>query len=213
MRRVTNGFFDGANPNYSTEQFPTNICYDSTGDYNVKLVAHNGSLTDTAIMYSVIGVYPIPEPIIVVSTDTLLCTNEPSGSDYRWFYNGAVLLEDTFAEYIATVSGTYMVQVTTMQGCIGFDTVSIDISVGISEVDEGNFIVYPNPANDLVTIYGNDLVGNSLTIYNTLGQEVKNSFINRQAIIDVHDFPAGVYTIMLESKSGFYVRKLTIEHR
>ncbi len=50
--------FAGANPGISTDQHPDNICYNSSGTYDVELIAYNSSGSDTSHITAYITVDP-----------------------------------------------------------------------------------------------------------------------------------------------------------
>ena len=68
-----------------------------------------------------------------------------------------------------------------------------------------DFIIYPNPANDFLNIQTN--AGEyQVTIYNSLGQEVKHKK-NTEGAIDVLNLPNGVYFVQIESIYGKTTKK------
>ncbi len=87
--------------------------------------------------------------------------------------------------------------------------------VGINELSNKlNFSVYPNPANDVVTInFENGISSNmTLTIYNSIGAAVKMMTLNQnQQQINVSDLSNGLYMVELKSTNGISKRKLTIQ--
>ncbi|MFM2226592.1 MAG: hypothetical protein RJA07_2794 [Bacteroidota bacterium] len=86
------------------------------------------------------------------------------------------------------------------------DVSLIDLDeVGIEEVEKNKLIVYPNPANEWLTINDNWLTINTIEITDVLGrvmvslsnhinQQIKNSF-TQQLQIDVSILPNGIYFI------------------
>lgn len=72
-------------------------------------------------------------------------------------------------------------------------------SVGIAELQNGTFNVYPNPAIDALNL-PQGFVGTYM-IYSTNGQLMGSGSANGQAL-DVQVLPAGVYAIVLNSEAG-----------
>ena len=65
---------------------------------------------------------------------------------------------------------------------------------GINEDAEQNVGVYPNPANEKITIEAQNI--ESVSITNVMGQKVYETSVNDDnMVIDVNDFPAGIYMI------------------
>ena len=78
--------------------------------------------------------------------------------------------------------------------------------VGVNENSPENnpFIVYPNPANDFITINFNlTQTENAIRIYNSLGQEIsKLTSQNTSEKIDISEFPSGMYLIKV-NENGY----------
>jgi hypothetical protein len=68
--------------------------------------------------------------------------------------------------------------------------------IGIKENTSGNFEIYPNPANDFLTIVLDKAGNNSVEIANTLGETVKQISCNEtQNKITISDLASGVYYV------------------
>jgi uncharacterized repeat protein (TIGR01451 family) len=68
--------------------------------------------------------------------------------------------------------------------------------------------IYPNPANDVLTIDADEHVYRSFTVANTMGQTmIEQDIHNTQTTISVKLFPAGIYYITLKGSCGSEVRK------
>jgi hypothetical protein len=88
--------------------------------------------------------------------------------------------------------------------------------VGIFEQEKNAFLfsVYPNPANNLLTVNLEDAINKNLnlTIYNAIGAVMKTISIQQnQQQIDVSDLSNGFYLMELKSPNGHSMQKLTIE--
>jgi len=65
-------YFEGAEPDSSTDQNPTGITYTLPGNYDVTLIACNAFGCDTVVMENSIRVFQTPEtPLISLGSDTL----------------------------------------------------------------------------------------------------------------------------------------------
>lgn len=83
------------------------------------------------------------------------------------------------------------------------DTASIEITVttGINEAGEASLSIYPNPAQQLITIEGEGMT--SITIYNTLGQKLTSiPAQNGKNAVNVADYAEGLYTLQIERTNG-----------
>ena len=87
-----------------------------------------------------------------------------------------------------------------------------------------DFLLYPNPTSGQLTIAWDSLAGSNIIVYDVLGREVSNYLIpdnltgvygknNNTAIIDVSRLAAGMYIMVVESKSGVRVGKKFIVER
>ncbi len=95
-------------------------------------------------------------------------------------------------------------------------TVSVDLEcVGIEENNSAqNMMMYPNPANDAVTVKMSGSDNYSLKLVNVLGAVVYSENVAKGTdvkTIDVSSMPKGVYFLTLESGAGKTSRKLIIE--
>lgn len=81
----------------------------------------------------------------------------------------------------------------------------------VAEMNDGDFTVYPNPSNSLVTIT-TDGTADKLNVFNAAGQIVA-SFINPAATetIDVASLPAGIYVIQVTKDGVVTQDKLVVE--
>lgn len=123
--------FGGATPQSSNEQHPENICYNSTGDYQVRLIVGNSVGKDTA--YGTVHV--VPPPNANAGRDTTICVGDAvqlsatGGGTYSWS-PGATLSCTDCPNPIArpTQTTTYRVVVTDRNGCFDFDDVTISVA-------------------------------------------------------------------------------------
>jgi hypothetical protein len=128
-------FFEGAVPAYSTEKNPQNICYPTSGNFGVMLVAHHGAYSDTAYMPGLIEVYASPVFSIEQNGNTLTCSLSGGSYGYQWYYNGAPIIGANGVSYTATMDGTYTLVVSTAQLCKASQSINVTVT-GIADVEE-----------------------------------------------------------------------------
>jgi len=137
----------------------------------------------------------------------------PTISTYTWS-NGT----NAFSIYVnPTVTTTYTVLATNNVGCSSSGTVTQIVSncstVGINEIDNNNTIsIYPNPANDFMTIEVTELVevADATTIYiiNALGEMVLTEKVtSSNTTLNTSNLTNGIYFIKVESKNGSAIKK------
>lgn len=82
-------------------------------------------------------------------------------------------------------------------------------TVGIDKFVLENFNIYPNPATDVINIcLENNLILQKVTLYNNLGQIVKES---NQEIIDVSGLTKGLYFVEVETNQGKASKKVIVK--
>ena len=87
--------------------------------------------------------------------------------------------------------------------------VTLDFT-GVSESQDVNVSVYPNPANDVLTINTNG--GNfKYQLINSLGQVVRNGNANNKAYVKVSDLNKGIYFLNIMTGSGVTTQKVVVE--
>lgn len=86
-------------------------------------------------------------------------------------------------------------------------------TTGISEtLTENTFLVYPNPANEMVTI-GNLPSGSILNITDITGKVIYNAVIkNEQTTINTTDFVNGIYILQVSNNGIVSTKKLVVNN-
>ena len=82
---------------------------------------------------------------------------------------------------------------------------------GVENNAEQNIGIYPNPANEKITIEAQNIERVSIT--NVMGQKVYEQSVNNDnMVIDVNDFPAGVYMINVITDEYETTKRISIVH-
>ena len=84
---------------------------------------------------------------------------------------------------------------------------------GIDKIIKASDIkIYPNPANDAITVETAGGKFDQLTFFDIQGKVIYQSHIEKgKAIIDVKDLPAGVYIVNLKGEAGSISKKVMVE--
>lgn len=81
------------------------------------------------------------------------------------------------------------------------------LSLGVKEEKEVTYSIYPNPANNLLSIIGN-FNNTKVEICNAIGQRIYSNKINNSNLsIDISDFDNGIYFVNIDNK----IEKLIIQ--
>ncbi len=85
--------------------------------------------------------------------------------------------------------------------------------VGVEEVSEMSFSVFPNPVNDLLTIKLSSHSDFSLTITDILGKQVltENYSSTSSTTINVGDFPEGIYMLQLNTGENVFYERVIVK--
>ncbi|MBI2281820.1 MAG: T9SS type A sorting domain-containing protein [Bacteroidetes bacterium] len=102
------------------------------------------------------------------------------------------------------------------KGTVGaslYYAVALDSANSINELEQKDFVLYPNPASDFITIafdQEKNVKGN-LKIVNLLGKVVYESHINEATTrIDINPFASGIYYLIIESSGLNQIQKFVV---
>ena len=83
-------------------------------------------------------------------------------------------------------------------------------SYGIEDIADNGMTVFPNPANDYVTVTAPDL--NGVVLYNALGQEVMKAIATHGICnLDLSGLQRGLYLIKADTSTGNSIQKLILK--
>ncbi len=81
----------------------------------------------------------------------------------------------------------------------------------IAEIEKPQLIIYPNPAQNYITINGNNSLLQSISIISLTGQQVfVGNYANDKNVMINTNFAPGIYTIAIHTNKGLYRQKLFI---
>jgi hypothetical protein len=159
----------------------------------------NNTLTFTSI--------DLPIAEIVYGDVTLTTTT--TFSSYQWYLNGVLIDGATDQTYVPTIQGEYYC-VVTANNCLVTSNVIIAPFLSNSSFEHNNTIkLFPNPANDMITISFEGEFEENYSIINTMGQIVANGkeITNEKQIrISVSNLNTGNY--ILQMKINVIVEKI-----
>ena len=214
--------FPGGSPAFSTQQNPSGITYNTVGLYDVTLIVSNANGLDTLVKTNYIEVLAgsggsapacdflasatqVPEGTPVDFLDLTL--NSPTS--WTWLFPGgnpAFSTDQSPIDIYYNTAGTYDVTLITSNGN-GTDTlvktnyIEVVSTIGVQEYKEGQVRVYPNPANDRLTV---ELTQIELPCFFALkdmqGRTVYNTVVNAEKLeIDLSTYAKGIYLIRVNN--------------
>ena len=169
--------FTGGTPASSTAVNPSNICYNTAGEYAVQLNATNigGFSTKNKISYITVSALPAI-PTITSSGNTLTASN---GDTYQWKLNGSPISMAIAATHVVTVDGNYTVTITDLNGCSATSAIYVVSTTDLqTNMDEFlNVSIYPNPFSTsaiikIQTTRAKQIPEMDFYLYDLLGKEV-----------------------------------------
>jgi len=208
--------FPGGTPSASTDQNPSQICYQVPGVFDVTLITTNANGNDTLTLNNYITVNPTPPfPTITQAGYTLTSS---SAYSYQWQFNSVNIPGATNQSYTILQTGYYTVIVGDSNGCANSFTVYVLISGIADMVGDENISIYPNPSSGSFMVeWLNGLMAGevSIDVVNTLGQTIFSSTKNISPSpfkkeIDLSDAARGVYFIEIKTEKEFIRKKILI---
>lgn len=131
-----------------------------------------------------------------------LAVNSTTGAWAADYLNVTVMVNG------AIVQALELVENGTLQIGVGTDCV-----VGVNENEAANWMVYPNPANDIIQLRGTDSENVSIHVYNSLGALVTSEKVTTlQHSLSVANWPAGYYTVVINDNGKMLTTPVAIVH-
>lgn len=191
-------------------------CYGVTADTsNVIVITVNAHITP-AITISGPPVASVGSAVVL--TGTVL--NAGSSYSVRWIKNGILSGTTSTPSFTYTKgAGTDIITATVTSlspGCYnisGSNVVTVSDVVGISAVTDMRQInVYPNPANETVTVYGLS-VNDRICIMDAVGRKVYESALatTNEQNIDVRNLVPGSYIIRIYNENNYTVATVKLQ--
>jgi len=187
--------------------------YQSTaGTYYNTLTNINGC---DSIIAAILTVNQLPT--VNLGADTMICNGCSITLDAgAGFTNYDWLTGESTQTINVDSAGTYIVEVIDANGCVGGDTIVVDIASGVGElsIDE-NINIYPNP-NTGQFILEMDLQKNtsiSIKLYQITGQFIfKEDISNANGIysqqIDLSNHAKGMYYVQIVTNNKVFTKKV-----
>ncbi len=187
-------------------------------DYVVFVTDLNGCVeTDT------VNVEVNTAPSIITNDDFTICRGDSitltaeGGINYVWSPDplfGCGICSS--AEFVPTITTTYLVQGFDANGCSATDfvTVTVDICNGIENILADQINIYPNPAKKIIFVSsdpGLEII--SVEIMNIAGEKVRSNIIINNSINEIHlsELPSQPLIIQVLTNKGAINKMIIIE--
>lgn len=151
---------------------------------------------------------PAPAFSFTVTGATVNFTNTTSGAGntYSWNFGDGNNSSLTSPSHTYTANGTFNVclYVTSSDGCVTVDCQSVTITgVGVEEITNSDFRIYPNPASNIVNVVSDDKIS-SYSITDITGRIITNqkNVLKNSVIISVDQLNGGAYFLQVQTING-----------
>jgi hypothetical protein len=122
-------------------------------------------------------------------------------STFQWFLNGNLIANETSSTIEISQNGMYTVEVTNAWGCNTSDQLEV-INLGEATISSIKFSVFPNPADQILTIQSKDNTPISIRIFDVSGKLIKSESSNATLTnIEVDEFTSGLYFLEIKSEN------------
>lgn len=155
--------------------------------------------------------FELSEEMICDNAGGLSLSASPTGGVFSGEgVSGSVFTPEVGMNELHDITYSY----TNESGCTSQSTQSIfvDNCSGVDEMESFSFVLYPNPAEDRLTITADVQGGYTLMIVNAHGQLVRKlSISSPMSVIDITDLSAGVYELVLMQNGEMMVKRFVKE--
>jgi len=93
-------------------------------------------------------------------------------------------------------------------GMMGSFKVIDTTATSISEIEKNNFAVFPNPANDFLTITSADNKIFSVIIFNSLGEKIYSAQATTNLNVETVNFSSGLYFVQIIADKKSFTKKI-----
>jgi len=205
----------GATYHWSNGSTADTLQVNAAGTYYVTASAQGCAVADTIV----IAIDPLPVISTINTTGTAPTINftasVQNATSYSWDFGDNTSATTAAPTHTYTANGSYTVQLIAANDC-GSDTLTKTLTIsglGISTITaDKDLNIYPNPANDVVSIENNSTARlETLSVINSLGIVVLRQPLNgKKEMVKLSDLAAGIYTFMIGTDQGFVTRKIVL---
>lgn len=189
----------------------SHVVYQS-GIYDVIAINPTGCVSFSDTLTAVYCNLLMNPSISLNSANDLVLANYPASSSIQWFLDGVLIPNQQNDTLSPQTNGTYSVLITDLFGC-SYETSDFQLALSIDEYATGNWLMYPNPVKDILTIQVEELLlGATIELLDLNGRNLKSARISSLiSHFDIQDFPSGVYFIRINLTNQIQLKKIVIE--
>lgn len=156
-----------------------------------------------------------PDPVILTNTPVCeggyILLNEQNPASVSWMWTGPAGFTSTQqnpAIFNATLAneGYYSVQISDSMGCIGMDSVFVDVNTctGVDEIYVNEFKFYPNPAHDRLNVEWQMPQKGTIECVGIDGRQHLKVFVagETKLTLDIKSLESGIYILKFIDNQG-----------
>lgn len=203
----------GATPytyNWSNNSTDEDIIYLPGGTYSVTVTDDDGCVASqsatvtepSALQINVDNV----APGATVGSVSISVTGGTQPYDYLWS-PGNETTEDVSN---LPCNNQYTIVVTDANFCAKSEVAFVECLVSVNDFDADLLKVYPNPTNDIIYVETKNDIEISLSIFNSIGENIFQKNIIGKDFIDVREFSKGIYFINIVSENKVSQKKIVV---
>ncbi len=182
--------------------------FNSTGVYTVLFTSSNGCDSIVSLNLNIITV----DNSLTISENIL--TANQSGASYQWINcdTGIPIAGATNQSYSVISSGNYSVNILDASGCSAVSPcTSVLVNGTIDQFPANSLMIYPNPANGLITIQNDSPFSISdISVINLSGQSSGDIKLNGTGSADISFLAKGFYFVKIKINGLEIIRKLIV---
>ncbi len=191
---------------WSTGATTNSITVTEAGVYTVSVITTNSCPATSAPLTVTVNEVTTP---VITQNGLVLTSSTPSGN--QWYLNGNPIAGALSQSYTALQNGSYTVRVTSNACSSAMSAPVVITNVEVGEYQHSSFTLYPNPASDLLYFETKEAAV-LITIFTVEGKIIHSANITSgKALIEVNQWPRGVYLVNLQTANHLSVQKIVLE--
>lgn len=190
----------------------TDFVVTQSGVYHVVAINSTGCVAFSDTMTAVYCNPAIVPTVSLGTNGTLIANNVPNGYTIQWLLNGFAISGQTNDTINAMLTGSYSVEIVDSFGCVHTSS-AFNVSLGLTENNFISWNVYPNPADQNVTIELNeDVKIEVIQLLDLTGRIVKEWSWNggSKMTLDIVEVPEGYFILQMLNCNQKWTKKLLV---
>jgi hypothetical protein len=179
-----------------------------TGSYSLEIGSINGCSLAANDQVEINFWEGEVQPTIALINPTQLGTQ--TYNSYQWYLNDEPLNGETAQTVTLDAFGTYHVEVTNADGCVGVSGDYVHIDNLVEVMSNARIQLYPNPVSTNLTV-ANVEAGSHVSIYDITGKLVYQSITTgTKCIINTTALAVGLYQLQIEHQDSVIRKKFVV---